>query len=260
MPYPAVDPDKIVPGMPLDVSNLETLWKGSNKTNGFLMRNSDGRLPALQLPIGRMYIDAANVLSDDGLVPFGNALWRNNAEIASKSGALHLEKPVKGEFIGVLKYNPGWSAGNPVQPWGVPVYSKGVIIAEGLVGYKTAMAAIGQEAEYLKYLKGDVAQDKTAVRTVYADWVAALQAAAAGTRLALFFDEASGFPLVAAVAPGGAAVQVLTGTPGSTYSQSDFTQVSVSPGSVPVLAGASFAGFALVFEKEHGAVFFKIGS
>ena len=258
MPYSAVDPDKIGPGMPLDVSNLETLWKGSNKTNGFLMRNSDGRLPALQLPIGRMYVDAANVLSDDEIVPYGNALWRNNAEIVSKPGALHLEKPAKGEFIGVLKYNPGWSAGNPVQPWGVPVYSKGVTIAEGLVGYKTAMAVIGQEADYLKYLKGDAAKDITAVRTVYADWVAALQAAAAGTKLALFFDDAGGFPLVAVVAPGGAAVQVLTGTPGSTYSQADFSQVPISQGGAPVLTGASFAGFASVFEKEHGAVFFKI--
>ena len=260
MPYPAVDPDKIGPGMPLDVSNLETLWKGSNKTNGFLMRNSDGRLPALQLPIGRMYVDAANVLSDDGLIPYGNALWRDNALIDTRPGAVHAEKPVKGEFIGVLKYNPGWSAGNPVQPWGVPVYSKGVLVAEGLVGYKTAMTAVGGEAAYLKYLKGDTAQDIAAVRTVYADWAAALKAAAAGTKLALFFDDASGFPLVVVVASGGAAVQVLTGTPGSTYSQSDFSQVSVPQGGVPVLTGASFAGFASVFEKEHGAVFFKLGA
>jgi hypothetical protein len=258
MAYPAVDPDKIGPGMPLDVSNLETLWKGRNKTNGFLMRNSDGRIPALQLPIGRLAIDALNPLAGDGLIPWGNALWRDNGSIDTRPGIANAERPAKGEFIGVLKYNPGWSAGNPVQPWGLPAYSRGVIVNKGLVGYKTALADIYQKDEYLLYLKGAAEQDKDTVRTTYKQWVADLKAAAAGSRLGLFFDDASGYPVVAVVAAGGS-TQVLTGTPGSTYSQGDFSQVAIVSGSVTVLAGATFAGFAAVYEREHEAVFFDRG-
>jgi hypothetical protein len=218
--------------MPLDVSNLETLWKGTNKTNGFLMRSVDGRIPALQLPIGRLVIDVANPLSDDGLVPWGNALWRDNATIDTRPGAAHAEKPAKGELVGVLKFNQGWQAGNPVQPWGVPSYSKGVIVNDGLVGYKTAMTDAAHAAEYLSYLKGVSAQDIPAVRTTYKEWVAALKAGAAGSKLGLFFDNESGFPIVSVVADPAA----------------------------PVLSGAPCAGSAVVFEREHEAIFYKIGT
>jgi hypothetical protein len=233
MPYPALDPEKYGSGMPLDVSNLETLWKGSDKTNGFLMRSVDGRIPALQLPIGRMVIDAGNTLADDGLIPWGNGLWRDNGAIDTRPGTVHAEKPVKGEFIGVLKFNQGWQAGNPVQPWGLPAHSKGVIVNKGLVGYKTAMAAAGQEENYLSYLKGVAAQDTDTVRTTYKQWVADLKAAAAGAKLGLFFEDTSGFPVVSVVL----AADI----------------------SAPVLAGATFAGFAVVYEREHEAVFFDIG-
>jgi hypothetical protein len=233
MAYSALDPEKYGSGMPLDVSNLETLWKGTDKTNGFLMRSVDGRIPALQLPIGRMSIDAAGTLVDDGLIPWGNALWRDNGNIDTKPGTAYAEKPAKGEFIGVLKFNQGWQAGNPVQPWGIPVYSKGVIVNKGLVGYKTAMAAVGEEANYLSYLKGVAAQDVDTVRTTYNLWVAALKAAAAGSKLGLFFGDDSGFPIVSAVL----AANI----------------------SAPALTSATFAGFAVVYEREHEAVFFDIG-
>jgi hypothetical protein len=232
MPYPAVDPEKIGPGMPLDVSNLETLWKGNNRTNGFLMRSVDGRIPALQLPIGRLVIDAYHPLAESGLIPWGNALWRDNGSIDTRPGTVNAEKPAKGEFVGVLKFNQGWQAGNPVQPWGLPAYSKGVIVNKGLVGYKTALADIYQKDEYLLYLKGAADQDKDTVRTTYTQWVAALKAAAAGSRLGLFFDDASGYPFVSVV--------LAADIP------------------APALTGMTFAGFAAVYEREHEAVFFDI--
>jgi hypothetical protein len=219
--------------MPLDVSNVETLWRGKDKTNGFLMRSVDGRIPALQLPIGKMVIDALNPLAGDGLIPWGNALWRDNGSIDTRPGAVHAERAAKGEFIGVLKFNQGWQAGNPVQPWGLPAYSKGVIVNKGLVGYKTALADIYQKDEYLLYLKGAAAQDIDTVRTTYKQWVAGLKAAAAGSRLGLFFDDASGYPFVSVVL----AADI----------------------SAPALTGMTFAGFAVVYEREHEAVFFDIG-
>lgn len=231
MPYPALDSEKIGHGMPLDPSNLEALWKGINKTNGFLMRNLDGRIPALQLPIGRMVIDAANVLSDDGIIPWGNAMWRNNGAIDTAPGYCHAAKPALGEFIGILKFNQGWQAGNAVQPWGVPAYSKGVIVNKGLVGYKHALKDAAQVDNYLKYLKGDSSQDVDTVRTTYKEWVAALKAGAADSKLGIFFDNDSGFPIVSVIA---------------------------DPAS-PSLSGAAFGGFAVVFEREHEAVFFDIG-
>jgi hypothetical protein len=233
MAYPALDPEKFGSGMPLDVSNLETLWKGTDKTNGFLMRSVDGRIPALQLPIGRMAIAADNPLADDSLIPWGNALWRDNGSIDTRPGTVNAEMPAKGEFIGVLKFNQGWQAGNPVQPWGIPAYSKGVIVNQGLVGYKTAFADVYKKDEYLLYLKGVAAQDIDTVRTTYKQWVAALKAAAAGSRLGLFFDNASGYPFVSVV--------LAANVP------------------APALTGMTFAGFAVVYEREHGAVFFSIG-
>jgi hypothetical protein len=233
MAYSALDPEKYGSGMPLDVSNLETLWKGTDKTNGFLMRSVDGRIPALQLPIGRMVVDAGSPLIDDGLIPWGNAFWRDNGTIDTRPGTVHAEKPAKGEFIGVLKFNQGWQAGNPVQPWGLPAYSKGVIVNKGLVGYKMAMAAVGQEENYLSYLKGVAAQDIDTVRKTYKQWVAALKSAAAGSRLGLFFGNESGFPIVSVVL----AANI----------------------SAPTLTDATFAGFAVVYEREHEAVFFDIG-
>jgi hypothetical protein len=234
MPYPALDPGKIGPGMPLDISNLENLYRGANKTNGFLMRSVDGRIPALQQPIGRMAIAAVNTLSDDDIVPWGNALWRDIATIDTRPGIAHAEKPTAGILAGILKFNQGWQAGNPVAPHGVPSYSRGTIVTQGLVGYKTAMTAVGQEDNYLSYLKGVAAQDIPAVRTIYTDWVATYKVGADGDRLGLFFGNASGFPIVALVAKANQAA--------------------------PTLTGATFAGFAEIFEKENGAIFFGINS
>ena len=232
MPYPALDLGKIGPGMPLDPSNLEALYKGMNRTNGFLMRNVDGRLPALQQPVGRLSIGAANVLSDDGVVTWGNGLWRDTANIDTRSGFAYAQKPAKALLAGVLKFNQGWQAGNPVMPHGVPEYSKAIIVTKGLVGYKTSMTEVGQEAEYLAFLKGDVTKDLPANVIGYDAWMAMYKAAADGDRLGLFVGNDSGFPIVAVV--------------------------EVADLAAPVLDDATFVGFAEIFEKENETIFFDI--
>ena len=232
MAYPDLDPGKIGPGMPLDISNLENLWKGVNKTNGFLMRNADGRIPALQQPIGRIIIGSDNVLSVDGVVPWGNGFWRDIAHIDTRTGYCHAEKPARAFLAGVLKFNQGWQAGHPVVPWGVPNYSRGDMVSKGPVGYKHAMVAVGGEADYLDYIKGVSSKDVPAVRTTWKEWVAMYKAGNDGDRLGLFIANDSGFPVVALV-----------------------PRANIAS---PTLADATFAGFASIFEKEHEAIIFDL--
>ena len=232
MPYAPVDPGRIGPGMPLDPSNLEALYKGQNKTNGFLMRSVDGRLPALQQPLGRLKIDLESILSDAGVVPWGNGLWRDIALMGTAPGTAHCQKPAKAFLCGVLKFNQGWQAGHPVAPYGLPDYSKGTIITKGLVGYKTAMPVLGGGDDYLAYLKGDAAKNVPAARTTYKEWIEAFAAAGDGAKLGLFFENDTGFPIVSVVAAANVAA--------------------------PALTGATFAGFGVVFEKENETVFFDI--
>jgi len=232
MAYAPVDSGMVGPGMPLDPSNLEALYKGQNKTNGFLMRNVDGRIPALLQPIGRLKIDLANVLADDAIVPWGNALWRDIASMDAAPGIAHAEKPAKAFLCGVLQFNQGWQAGHPVAPHGLPEYSKGTIITKGLVGYKTAMTDAGGGDDYLAYLKGDATKNTAAVRTTYKEWINSYIVAADGSKLGLFFENDTGFPIVSVV--------------------------DVDDLADPVLDDATFAGFAVVFEKENEAVFFDI--
>jgi len=243
MPYAPVDPGMIGPGMPLDPSNLEALYRGLNKTNGFVMRNVDGRIPALKQPLGRLKIDGANVLADDGVVPWGNALWRDIAAMETAPGIAHAQRPAKAFLCGVLEFNQGWQAGHPVAPYGLPDYSKGAIVTKGLVGYKTAMPEVGGGEDYLAYLKGDATKNDPAARTTYKEWIEEYIAADDGSKLGLFFENETGFPIVAVVP------KLAFTTDGD----------EVTPNTVePVMEDATFAGFAVVFEKENEAVFFDI--
>jgi len=230
--FDPVNPEKFGPGSPLDISNLTALFRGVNKTNGFLMRNVDNRVPALVQPIGRMSIGNANVLSDDNVIPFGNGMWRDIPTMATRSGVAHAQKPAQGFLAGILNFNQGWQAGHPVQPHGIPAISKGEIITKGLVAYKTAMTAIGREEEYLEYLKGVAAQNIPATRTTYTEWMTMLAGGGDGARLGLFLANDSGFPVV----------QV----------------VSAANLANPTLTGGTFAGFGIVFERENEAIFFDI--
>jgi hypothetical protein len=218
-------------GMPMNIGDPASLWKGSVRTNGILMGDVNSRVPALTEGFSAVRIDAASPLYTPDIVPWGHGVWREVGEVDTRPGVRYTQAPaVKPLLTGVFKFNQGWQASNPIQPYGMPSYSTGVIIRQGLVGYAFAMTAVGQGSNYLKYIQGDKTQDVPGVRTLYADWMAAWKGAAAGSWLALFFEDNTGFPIVA----------VVTG------------RVN------PVLTGASFGGFLEVIAKEYERVYFDI--
>jgi len=216
------------PGTPMKIGGASS-WRGTDRTNGFLMRNADGRIPAIQNSFADLVIDALSPFVAESAVPWGNALFVDQSEVETKSGVMHTNKPAVGYLAGVLKFDQGIQTGHPVQNWGLMEFGKGTRIVSGLIGYKHSMAEVGQETEYLAYLKGDRTQDVDTVRHTYADWMAAFAEADEGDRLALFFGNASGFPIFSIV----------------------------PAGTLPVLADATFAGFAApaLFEPENEAVF-----
>jgi len=219
------------PGTPLQIT-ATNIFKGVDRTNGFLMRNVDGRLPAVSEGYAQMVIGAGSVLYPAGAVPFGNALWRDTGNVDTVPGTAFADKPTKAHFAGILKFEQGWQTGHPVQNWGIPQFSRGLLVRKGLVGYKQTMAAVGQEAGYLALLQGDSTKDTGTYRNVYSDWIAALKAGNDGDKLGLFFGVASGFPIMSLVA-------------------------AASVGA-PTLANAVFGGWIAIFEKENEAVFADI--
>jgi hypothetical protein len=257
MPYPDLPAGRYGVGAPLDISDGKKLWSGDDKTNGFLMRSVDGRIPALEESFSKLVLAVANPMFDDGVVPWGNALWLDLANIDTQPHTMHGEKPTLARIAGVLKFDQGWQTGNPVQNYGLPLYSKGALIRNGLVGYKVSLAVGADVEDYAAYLTGDSSQDVPATRTTYAEWVAALKTGPDGGNLAIFFENTSGFPLVTVVSEAMRSAEALVGSPGTTYSQADFSTVAVSLGN-PVLAGHTFGGYAKVFEPENKAVFFDL--
>jgi hypothetical protein len=249
MAYPALDTGRYGAGTPIDISDPKKLWRGSDRTNGFLMRNVDGRIPALKEGFAKAVIGNDNPLLDPYVIPWGNALWVNPANIDTQPHTVYAQKPARSWLQGVLEFEQGWQTGNPVQNYGLPPNSRGTVIRKGLVGYKTALvpgADIDDNVpDYLAYLQGDASNDVPTVRSVYADWMALLKAGNEGDRLALFFENTSGFPVVKAVPAVGAL----------------FDDQGASVGTVPVvpvLAGATFVAFAEVLESENEAIYFDI--
>jgi hypothetical protein len=206
----------------------ESLWRGLDLSDGFLMKGD--RIPALVESDARCVIDAANPLSEPYVVPWGSGLWLDQAQMENQPHTVHAEKPSKGVLTGLLKFEQGWQTGNPVVNWGAPPYTRMSVIRKGLVGYKVALASLSVLENYVAYLKGERTDDAKAAINVYKDWVATWAAGAADSRLGLFFENTSGLPIVSLVT-----------TPAS-----------------PTLAGASFAGFAEVFEPENATIFFDI--
>jgi hypothetical protein len=213
---------------PMKIGDPAHLWKGGIKTNGILMGDVNSRIPALTEGYASMLLDPAGPLYVPDVIPWGHGVWREVAEVDTKPGTRYAHAPaLKPILVGVYKFNQGWQASNPIQPYGAPSYSTGTIIRQGLVGYEFAMAEVGKGEDYMKYIMGDASKDVLGVRTFYEDWMFAWRNAAAGSRLALFFDNASGFPIIAV-------------TSGSS------------------LTGASFAGFLEVIAKEHGRAYFDV--
>jgi hypothetical protein len=221
------------PGTPLRIGQ-EHIWRGVDKTNGFLMRSVDGRIPAMKQSFSRLDIGQANVLAAAGAVTWGNALWRDTSRIDVEPGVVHTEKPDVGFLCGILEFNQGYQTGHPVQNWGLPDFGRSDMICTGYVGYKVAMAAVGQEDNYLAYLQGDRSQDTDTVRTIYSDWMTDYATNGAdGSRLGLFFANDSGFPIMSVIA-------------------------AADVGS-PTLAGATFAGLVEIFEPENESVYVSFG-
>jgi hypothetical protein len=224
-----------MPGMPLDIGSPDRLWKGSVKTNGMLMRAVNGRIPSLVEGFSRITLSTASVLYSEDVVPWGNALWLDVNDMDARPGVRYAQAPsTKPLLIGVLEFNQGWQASNPIQPFGMPSYSTGAIVRQGLVGYEHALASASKAADYLKYLKGDRGStvDVSTVRTLYADWMASWKAAAAGSKPALFFHNTTGFPIVSVVLA------------------ADLAD--------PTLTGCTFGGYAEIFAKEFERVYFDI--
>jgi hypothetical protein len=221
------------------------------------MRSVDGRIPALEESFAKALAGALNPLFTDGVLPWGNALWLDLSVIDTQPHTVHAEKPAKAKITGVLKFEQGWQTGNPVQNWGLPLYSRGTVIRDGLVGYKVAMNGSGTADDYLSYLRGDASKDVASARTTYVEWMDALRTADDGSNLALFFDTKSGFPVVAVVSP----LSALSGTLGSTYDKDEFAPVRFVAGaafSEASLADLAFGGMAKVFEPENKAIYFDL--
>lgn len=221
---------------PLQI-NQNSVWKGRDRSNGFVMRNVDGRVPAIKEGFTRLVVGASNVLYTLGVVPYGNALFRDTNQIDTAPGVVQTDKPTKSWFVGILEFDQSNQTGNPVLNWAKQLFQRGKLVRQGLVGYKQSMVyGTAQEAHYLDLLQNGLGStfDTTTTRLTYAEWVAAFKAGADGDRLGLFFGKASGFPIVKMVLA--ANIQLpLTG-----------------------LTGVVFGGWAEIFEKENEAVYFNI--
>ena len=217
-------------GSLLSVSGSKA-WKGGELTNGFLMRNADGRVAAITQS---GTIDLTGNQAVQQAVPYGNGLIRllseaNESEInALKSGA---PGDSVYQFAGIVKYEPGIAISNPVQNWGIPAFSKFTAISRGIVGYKFSQKSGHSSTDYLAFLQGD--KTKVTAIDTFDDWMTALAASTTiGATLYLVVSVVTGFP------------SVIVGGP-------DRDGVSVATGHMLV-------GQALVFEPENGMIGFDI--
>jgi hypothetical protein len=206
-------------------------WKGEELTNGFLMRNADGRVAAITQS-GTIDLTANAALIE--AVPFGNGLVRllEDADLTSinalKSGAAGDSVY---QFAGVVKYEPAWAISHPVQNWGIPAFSKFTAITRGIVGYKFSQKSGQTNANYLAFLKGD--KTKVTAIDTFDDWMTALAAATdIGATLYLLVSLLTGFP------------RVIVGGPNRK--------------NVAVPAGFMLIAQAVVFEPENGMVGFEL--
>lgn len=224
-------------GAPLQIDQ-NSIWKGRDRSNGFVMRAVDGRIPAVKEGFTRLGIGASNVLFTDAAVPYGNGLFRDRAQQVTAPGMVYTDKPTKAKFVGILEFDQANQTGNPILGWGKQSFQRGKLVRSGLVGYKQTFVYGGVQANYLLLLKNGLrsAQDVNTVRLIYSDWAALQAAGAAGDRLGLFIDNASGFPIAKMVLAANLAAP-LTGT-----------------------TGVTFAGWEAIWEPENETVFFNIST
>ena len=210
-------------------------WKGGELTNGFLMRNADGRVAAITQS-GTLDLTGNTALTPAVLpaVPFGNGLIRLISD-ATPGEINSLRSGAPGasiyQFAGVVKYEPGWAISHPVQNWGIPAFSKFTAITRGIVGYKFSQKTGQSNADYMGFIKGN----KSLVTAIdsFTDWMTALHAATViGSTLYLLMSVVTGFP------------RVIVGGPNRF--------------GIIVPAGYMLIGQAAVFEPENGMVGFEL--
>jgi len=218
------------PGTPLKIGQ-EQIWRGNDKTNGFLMRNVDGRVPALKESFSRIDISAASLLSVPGVIPWGNALFRDIGAMNIGPGVVVADSTAaKQVFIGILEFNQGWQTGHPVQNWGVPTFARSDMIRAGYVGYKVTKQQSATAADYLAYLQGNKAMDVNSVRQTYEDWLTMLNSGS-NDSLALCFERDTGFPVMVGFA----------------------SNIAFVPP-----AGMVLGGYVVIYEPENEAVFINL--
>ena len=219
----------VMTGGLLSVSGSKA-WKGGELTNGFLMRNADGRVAAITQS-GTIDVSANAAVVE--AVPFGNGLIRVLSDVDSDSNLLKSGAAGASvyQFAGIVKYEPGWAISHPVQNWGIPAFSKFTAITRGIVGYKFSQKSGQSNADYLAFLKGD--KTKVTAIDAFADWMTALAAATViGSNLYLLISVLTGFP------------KVVVGGP--------------DKHSVVIPAGHMLIGQAVVFEPENGMIGFEL--
>jgi uncharacterized repeat protein (TIGR02543 family) len=146
-------------------------WRGEELTNGFLMRNADGRVAAITQS-GTLDLTGNQAVTQ--AAPYGKSLY---------------------QFAGVIKYEPGWAISHPVQNWGIPSFSKFTSITRGIVGYKFSQKSGQSSADYLAFLKGD--KTKVTAIDTFAEWMVMLHGTSViGSNLYLLVSLLTGFPSV----------------------------------------------------------------
>jgi hypothetical protein len=177
------------------------VWKGDELTNGFLMRNADGRVPAITQS-GIITLNTNSSYASDMTIPFGCGVFRRlNLVNSSKQEVNNFVVDDQGStvlgFAGIIKYEQGWAESNPIKNWGVPAYSKFTLIVKGIVGFKYFVNQSTVDFEsFFDFMKGD--KTKRSNIEGYAEILTRWQEASAtmpNTHVYLAFSPANGMPI-----------------------------------------------------------------
>ncbi len=121
----------------------ENVWKGQDRTNGFVMRSVDGRVPALKESFTNIIPHFTDADPVGPVAPFGCGLWRDARDQRTERGTVYVDSGGTGSgdsvFAGILEFNQGITTGHPVANVGLQAYMKGEVVISGLVGYKSFM-------------------------------------------------------------------------------------------------------------------------
>lgn len=132
------------PGAQLSVTGSK-VFRGEDKSNGVLMMGDS--VPHIETSYSALSLDTTNGLNI-GYVPFGNALWYDDADLSAGKAAKVYDSAAAlttPKFAGILKYEQGVATGFPMNQAsgyqnGIAPHMKGTIIKRGFVWYKDCYA------------------------------------------------------------------------------------------------------------------------